>query len=303
MQDPSIRKLSRAGIVRDPRYEKLSSNELRLAARLAGMFRDSIKVHMSHSYYYDHGYRSGLLHESNLWQIAAGIDDARPFSILESIDIPDFHIGILVDCSGSMNSDLRNRYTSPPPHKSGNSLASDFWKGLEDITIMSASRCLALGMAQALEDSSGVHLSVCGHTEEGGVVRLIMVKRPKTELVVDSFGHLSAQSGNLDGLALYAYAREMHKEMAAEENGLIVLISDGAPCHSPTIMHKAFAKCKNEFNLTVFPIGVGHELASDESPCREHYGAGNYVIAEDVVSSAPRIITRLNTVIEELKPM
>jgi hypothetical protein len=168
---------------------------------------------------------------------------------------------------------------------------------------MSASRCLALGFAKALDSRPGVTLSVAGHTEEGGEVHLILVKRPRTPLVESHFSALSAQSGNLDGLAVYAFAKEMHRDMAPGEPGMIVLISDGEPCHTDVIMKKAFQKARNEYNLTVFPIGVGSALASREDVCKKYYGPDNYVIARDVVSAAPRIISYMNTLIEGLKPM
>jgi hypothetical protein len=68
-------------------------------------------------------------------------------------------------------------------------------------------------------------------------------------------------------------------------------------------MKKAFEKTKSEYNLTVFPIGVGAALANNEDVCKKYYGADNYVIAEDVVSAAPRIVSYLNSLIERLKPM
>lgn len=265
------------------RSESFSQKELNTAKKLSRQFRESIKVHCSHTFYWDHGYRAGNLHESNLWQIASGIDNARPFSVRESIDIPDFHIGILVDCSGSMSADVGNSYSGE--------------------SVMSAARALTLGFAQALDDIEGVHVSVCGHTEENGEVHLLMVKRARTELNVNSFSALTAQSGNLDGLAVVAFCREMRKDMMPGERGILVLISDGAPCHSPLIMKKAFHVAKRNHDITVLPIGVGRSLASRTDVCNEYYGAGNYVVAADVVSSAPAIISKANSYIAELKPM
>jgi hypothetical protein len=267
--------------------ESFCSGELDLAKKLSRQFRESIKVQCSHTYYWDHGYRAGELHESNLWQIASGIDNARPFSTRESIDIPDFHIGILVDCSGSMSSGVG---TGGRYGESGNS-------------IMSVSRSLALGFAQALDEIEGVHVSVCGHTEEMGQVLLLMVKRPHTELKVDNFAALTAQSGNLDGLAVVAFCKEMRKDMQPGEKGMLVLISDGAPCHSAVIMKKAFDIAKRTHDITVLPIGVGAGLARNPDVCNSYYGPGNYVLAEDVLSAAPRIISKANSYIAELKPM
>jgi hypothetical protein len=268
---------------RGRRSDPFSSRELATAKKLSRQFRESIKVQCSHTFYWDHGYRAGELHESNLWQIASGIDNARPFSTRESIDIPDFHIGILVDCSGSMSADVGDRYDGD--------------------SIMSAARTLALGFAQALDDIGGVHVSVCGHTEESGTVHLLMVKRAYTELSVDNFASLSAQSGNLDGLAIVAFCREMRKDMKPGEKGILVLISDGAPCHSEIIMKKAFDIARRKYDITVLPIGVGRSLASRPDVCNSYYGAGNYVMAPDVVSSAPAIISKANSYIAELKPM
>jgi cobalamin biosynthesis protein CobT len=263
--------------------EPFSSREINTAKKLSRQFRESIKVQCSHTFYWDHGYRAGELHESNLWQIASGIENARPFSTRESIDIPDFHIGILVDCSGSMSGNVSNSYNGE--------------------SIMSAARTLAYGFAQALDEIEGVHVAVCGHTEEGGNVHLLMVKRARTDLKVENFSSLTAQSGNLDGLAVVAFCREMRKDMMPGEKGILVLISDGAPCHSALIMKKSFDIAKRTHDITVLPIGVGRSLASRRDICDEHYGPGNYVVAADVVSSAPAIISKANSYIAELKPM
>lgn len=292
MKDPQIRGPHPSG---SHRTERLDPKEKKQARSLSRLFTESLKLHSGHTYYYDHGYRSGELHESNLWQIASGLDNARPFSIRESIDIPDFHIGILVDCSGSMSAWCGI--------DSDGNQDFDEGSGVSFGTIMSAARTLALGMAMSLDEREGVHLSVCGHTEEGGNVHLLMVKRPLTPLKTESFEQLTAQSGNLDGLALVAFAGEMAKDMKLGETGMLVLISDGAPCHGAALMKKAFDICKRQYNLTVFPIGVGQSLARREDICREYYGAGNYVVAADVISAAPRIITKANSLIEELKPM
>lgn len=271
-------------IVRDDRrfHSRLSSREKSVAQTLSRQFRESIRIHNSHTFYWDHGYRAGDLHESNLWQIASGIDNARPFSVRESIDIPDFHIGILVDCSGSMNAHC----TEGSSH-----------------SIMSASRSLALGLAMALDDMQGVHVSVCGHTEECGRVHLLMVKRANSLMEPANFGALTARSGNLDGLAIVAFAREMKKDMKEQETGMMVLISDGAPCHSEVIMKKAFALSHRQHGIKVLPIGVGSSLASSEEVCKTYYGINNYVLAPDVLSAAPRIVTKANSFISELKPM
>lgn len=269
------------------RYESLSEFELEKGRSLARMFDKSLKLPENHTHYYDHGYRSGELHESNLWQIAAEINNARPFSLRETIDVPDFHIGLLLDCSGSMNASVSS-FGNPFNHH-------------ERPSVMTAARILALGMGMSMSNREGLHLSVCGHTEEGGSVHLLMAKRPTTEFCTERFGTLTAQSGNLDGLALVAFAREMHRAMRAGEPGLLVLISDGAPCHSAVLMKKAFDICKKLYNITVFPIGVG-ECLGDEM-CKTLYGAGNYILAKDVLSAAPSIVTRANLLIEELKPM
>lgn len=295
MKDPQIRgPHSRSS--HGYRSEAVNSKEKSQAISLSRLFSESLKLHSGHTFYYDHGYRSGELHESNLWQIASGLDNARPFSVRESIDIPDFHIGILVDCSGSMAAWCKADEDGDVDYDYSGS-------GTSYGTVMSAARTLALGMAMSLDEKEGVHLSVCGHTEEGGNVHLLMVKRPLTPFRPEDFSALCSQSGNLDGLALVAFAREMAKDMKPGEPGMLVLISDGAPCHSPGIMKKAFEICKRQYNLTVFPIGVGQELARREDVCKQYYGAGNYIVAADVVSAAPRIITKANSLIEELKPM
>lgn len=168
---------------------------------------------------------------------------------------------------------------------------------------MSASRCLAMAFAKALDDKEEVKISVAGHTEEGGKVHLIMIKRPNVSLVPENFNALSAQSGNIDGVALLAFAREMAREKPPNENGLIVLICDGAPCHSPAVMRKSIDMCWTNYNLKVIPIAVGHEITSDTATCNSLYGSGNYITAPNVLSSIPTIVTRLNLMIAELKPM
>lgn len=283
MKEPLIRPERRDGHRRSP----IQDYEMNAARGLSRVFREAIKLPENHTHYYEHGFRSGSLHESNLWQIAANIDNARPFSLLETIDVPDFHIGLLVDCSGSM------------------SQGTEYLNGIApyryDVSVMNSARILALGMGIALSDRQGIHLSVCGHTEESGNILLSMVKRGRSEFNPDNFAALSAQSGNLDGPAMVAFAREMAKDMRNGEPGMLVLISDGAPCHSPNVMRQAIDICKRQNNITVFPIGVADDL--DDDTCKLFYGPGNYILARDVLSAAPVISTRANLLIEELKPM
>ena len=293
MKDATIRK----GFRRDcfGRTQSITAFEKEKATGLSRLFDESLKLPVNHSHYYEHGYRSGELHESNLWQIASGIDNARPFSLRETIDIPDFHIGLLVDCSGSMAS-------STSCFSSGGSRGYVVPAGHDEYpTVMTAARVLALAMGMSMSKREGLHLSICGHTEESGEVHLLMAKRPKTEFSIENFKGLTAQSGNLDGLATVAFAREMKKDMAPGETGMIVLISDGAPCHTEIVMKKAFHMCEKMYGLPVFPIGVADDL--DDETCRRYYGAGNYVLAPDVLSSAPAIVTRANQMIAELRPM
>lgn len=284
MKDPTYRSLSTV----HRGTETLHSYEIEAGRSLGIMLRESIKVPETHTYYYEHGYKSGELHESNLWQIAANIENARPFSALETIDVPDFHVGLLLDCSGSMSQRIRSK------NLGGLGMG-------RDVMVMNAARILGLGFGHALGDRSGIHLSICGHTETGGSVILYMVKKPDEAFDPEQFKHLYAQSGNLDGIALVAYAREMAKAMREGEPGMLVLISDGAPCHTEQIMRKAFDICKRQFNITVLPIGVGDDL--DDATCKRFYGAGNYVLARNVISAAPTIATRANQLMSELKPM
>lgn len=276
--------------------EYLNSVELQAASRIANVFNSSLVLPESANEYYDHGYRSGELHESNLWQIASGIDNARPFSVKESVTIPDIHIGLLIDCSGSMASyseAFGNTRTSGPDQSA--------WGRMSCACVINAARTLALGMAKSLDSQKTVHLSIAGHTELNGEVTMIMVKRPKSCLNVDAFGKLVALSGNLDGLAIMAMAREMAKEMKDGEPGVLFLISDGAPCHSPLIMETAFKRSKTLHNITVFPIGVGRDM--DDELCQEIYNGEPYVVAPDVLSSAPAIVAKVNNIVSRLKPM
>jgi len=273
------------------RHDQLTVYERACGKTIAGIVRDSLKLPETHNYYYDHGYRSGELHESNLWQIAANVQNARPFSVLNEIEVPDFHIGILLDCSGSMC-----QYWEPT-----GVARSMRGAGRNETTTMTAARILCLGFANALNGRQGVNLSICGHTEESGNIHLIMAKRPRSEFKEGNIGWLSAQSGNLDGIALAAFAREMSREMSPGEPGMIVLISDGAPCHSARVMREAFQYCQKQNNISVFPVGVGGDL--DDKTCTELYGSGNYVIARDVISATPNIVSMANSMIERLKPM
>lgn len=262
------------------RYEEISRLERDCALSLSRFFVEAIKPPKTHYEYFEHGYRAGELHESNLWQIAANVENARPFSVRETIEIPCMNVGLLVDCSGSMCSAV----------KSGGSYMST----------ISAARILSLGLGNALDNKDGIRLTIAGHTEECGEVVLIMCKRANTGFVEENFSYLTAQSGNLDGLALVAFAKEMKKTMPAEENGVILLISDGAPCHTNSIMEKAFDMCEKLHNLHVLPIGVGNQTEAD---CKRIYNGRDFLLAPDVVSCAPSVSQRINQLIEELKPM
>jgi hypothetical protein len=92
----------------------------------------------------------------------------------------------------------------------------------------------------------------------------------------------------------------MKKTMPPGENGIILLISDGAPCHSAEIMDRAFGICEKVYNLHVLPIGVGGQT---DATCKEIYRGRDYLIANDVVSCAPAVAAKINRLIEELKPM
>ena len=149
------------------RNKKITQFERERALGLSRLFTELLKLPENHSHYYDHGYRSGELHESNLWQIAANLDNARPFSVRETIDIPDFHVGLLLDCSGSMASPLSSlmeRGRVPATHG-------------DRTCVMTGARILALAMGMSMSEREGLHLSICGHTEEMGMVQLIMAKR------------------------------------------------------------------------------------------------------------------------------
>lgn len=283
MKDAKIVPISRqSGYRREyyGRYESITLRERDAALSLARFFKEAIKPPTTHYEYFEHGYRAGELHESNLWQIAANIENARPFSVRETIDIPHMNVGLLVDCSGSMSSAVR---------------ASGSY-----VSTISAARMLAMGLGNALDSAEGIRLTIGGHTEEGGNVILIMCKRANTSFNEENFSFLTAQSGNLDGLALVAFAKEMKKTMPEGENGIILLISDGAPCHSNAVMEKAFDICDKIHNLRILPIGVGNQTERD---CKHIYNGRDFLLAPDVISCAPSVSQRVNQLIEELKPM
>lgn len=262
------------------RNEPVSRKEREAALSLSRFFEEAIKPPTTHYEYFEHGYRAGELHESNLWQIASNVENARPFSVRESIEIPSMNVGLLVDCSGSMCSAVRSGGTY--------------------MSTISAARILALGLGKAMNHHDGIRLTIGGHTEESGNVILIMCKRADTDFEEKNFSYLTAQSGNLDGLALVAFAREMKKTMPQDENGIILLISDGAPCHSASVMERAFDACQRLHNLHVLPIGVGNQ---DDETCKRIYNGRDYILASDVISCAPTVSQKINQLIEELKPM
>lgn len=274
--------------------EPLNPVELRYANRIASVFQNALVLPEFASEYYDHGYRSGELHESNLWQIAAGVENARPFSVRESVTIPDLHIGLLIDCSASM-------FSGSDAFREDGRPGSGYFDGWAGATTMHAARTLALGMAKAFDSIKGVHLTIAGHTEFCGEITMLLIKRARASLNASAFSNFAAMGGNLDGLAVMALSREMAKDMKPGETGALFLISDGAPCHSPEIMDLAFKRSKNEHGITVFPIAVGRDL--DEEICREIYNNGPYVLAPDVLSSTPEIVRTVNRIVGGLKPM
>ena len=286
------------------KYEEILSN------RIARLAKEKIATFSNQVEYLDHGYRAGVLHESNLWQIAGNIENCKPFSIPEYIEIPEFHLGILVDCSGSMsryshsladticNIGSKEELTQP----AYNSLVEkenvrDF---TDATTTMNAARILCMGFTKALQQTSSVRLTIAGHTETYGSIDMVLVKSERKRPDYEKFGFLTSCAGNLDALALDMFSGLISENMRSGESGLIILICDGAPCHKNSMMIESLNRCKKLHNLTVLPIGVGslHQIIADEL-----YGKGNYVLAKDVISSIPNIIKKMNYMIEGLRPM
>jgi hypothetical protein len=277
-------------------FQPITYFEEQKAQELASFLSREIKPLHCEVEYLDHGYRSGILHESNLWQIAANVENPRPFSVKEYVEIPKFHLGILVDCSGSM-------HCADPHLKSqldGFSTPAGVSATGGAYTVMHAARILCCAFGKALSGKQGITLTISGHTEEGGAIQMILVKRADTDFEIEKMGNLNAQAGNIDGVALKSMARLMQEKMGESDTGLIVLICDGAPCHSGAYMKSSIQDCKSQYNIGVCPILVG---SAGDSIGKEYYGEGRYMLAPDVVSAAPSIATRVNRLIEELKPM
>lgn len=256
----------------DRLYLPYKANELSQSETVAAYFRSSLDLPTEDREFWDPGYRSGHLDESSLWQVAGRVNNPRCFAQAEKVQVPSIYLGLLVDCSGSM--------------------------GGREIT---RARILANAFASSLDGHPKCRVSVAGHTERNGRVLLYIVKDPHQRLDTRALGCLTAQSGNMDGYALQAYGRYIHKQMQDHDTGMIALICDGQPCHSAELMQNAMAQVRRDYSLHTIGIGVGSGMGEEQ--CRELYGEGNYIIAGDPVDSLPMLATRINAFIAKLAPV
>lgn len=281
--------------------EPFNVYEVEISERLSRMLLSLIRFPSKQATYYEHGYRSGELREDNLWQIAANIENARPFSVLETVHKPDLHVGLLVDCSGSM----QNSTDSVLPSGFGGVITSKHYRTPDGrnhcFTLMTSARILSYALSLAFADQEGVKLTVAGHTEIGGSIEIVMCKRPNSKAEVENFRGLTAQAGNIDGPALVNFVDQMSKEVKPGEGGVVFLICDGAPCHNPDVMQRCMSICRDHYNINPFVFGVGSGL--DDETCKRLYGIGNYLLVPSVTSSAMPIASRLNYELERLAPM
>jgi hypothetical protein len=261
---------TRAG--RHERFAPYADRELAAAGKAASFLRATLDLPSEDRHYWDPGYTRGQLDESSLWQIASGITSPRCFQQPETVQLPAIFLSLLVDCSGSMAG-----------------------------TEMSRARSLALAFARALDGHPKCKVSVAGHTERGGDVQLFIVKSPTGPLVERAFGSLNAQSGNLDAYALQAYAKHIASQMGDHDTGMIALICDGEPCHSPQAMREAMEQVRRDHKLHTLGIGVGSCMSTRQ--CDELYGENNYVIAEDPLDTLPMLATKVNRFIARLAPV
>ena len=212
------------------------------------------------------GFKQGILDDLNLYRVGHE-NSPRCFSQLEIAEIPKFFCGLLIDCSGSM-------------HGSNITQAKE----------------VGAALALALDDNLYVMPSVAGHDADGSEVRLRIAKQPTSKLDLGLISALKAHSENLDAYALIAYAKYLHGFMDNYDKGLIILICDGAPCHSHKAMKNAINLARVKYKLELFAIGLG----LSEKKCREMYGENNWVTVQNLPDAMPAIATKFNQFIEKL---
>jgi nitric oxide reductase activation protein len=114
---------------------------------------------------------------------------------------------------------------------------------------------------------------------------------------------INANSGNLDGYALAKTAQFINewKNNDYEFESHLWLISDGKPCsvgyggmeaadHMKRVVRASLAK-----NIRIFGIGIDN--AFDKKEGDSMYGAGNYIVLPDVISSMTVLGKKLTTVL------
>lgn len=249
------------------------NHEQSRARALSVQISGRLKLPTENENYLEHGFKSGEIDHANLWQVSH-FHRPRVFDQLEEIVIPKLYLGLLIDCSGSMNCGGR----------------------------IGNARILAGALAMAVEGHPKVTLTIGGHTTTyGDEVSLAMIKRPDTPYSPHGIARLHACAGNEDGFALWAFGRQMQKHMRHYDHGLILLICDGQPCHDSDIMRNSITEVRHKFKQHTLAIGVGSDMC--DSLCTELYGADNYVIVGDPTDSAPAIATAINRAVDRMGPV
>jgi cobalamin biosynthesis protein CobT len=212
------------------------------------------------------GFKQGVLDDLNLYRVGHE-SSPRCFSQLEIAEIPKFFCGLLIDCSGSMYG-----------HR------------------IEQAKQVGAALALALDDNPYVMPSVAGHDANKTKIALEIAKQPTSKLDLGLISTLKSRAENLDAYALIAYAKYLHGFMEDYDKGLIILICDGAPCHSYKAMKNAINLARVKYKLELFAIGLG----ITEELCREMYGENNWVTVEELPNAMPAIATKFNQLIEKL---
>lgn len=222
-----------------------------------------------------YGYRSGDIDENNLHKIV--LDDDRLMMRTEIKAAKKYAFGLLVDESGSMDC-----------------------SGCTDTKIVLA-RNVAVTLAEALRGITGVELSIYGHTADDnhrGVVELREYISPRKRDFA-SLMQLDARAQNIDSYAIMHTANKMLADYLELDKYLFV-ISDGMPAglgYGGSAAQQHMLQVCNAYRKKGVEIyGIGIANAFPESTGNSMYGAGRFVVLEDVMSSVgilSRFITQV----------
>ena len=152
--------------------------------------------------------KTGFVDEDELWR--AGLGDYRVFEQRNIESTPDAHVTLLIDASGSMRGTVEGKVK------------------------LSHATDMAEVMLACLNDMPGVNVKVRAHTADSldcgsgnaAVYRIWERGEPLNRTaLIETINH----SDNMDGYAIGWCVKEMLEEAGANEQKLVIVLSDGYP--------------------------------------------------------------------------